>query len=66
MNEARISPLANASFRTLFAAQIFSLLAIGLMTVAMSLAAFRLGGAAAAGQILGFLLAVKMVASRGI
>ena len=62
MNEARISPLANASFRTLFAAQIFSLLAIGLMTVAMSLAAFRLGGAAAAGQILGFLLAVKMVA----
>jgi len=60
------SPMANAAFRTLFAAQIFSLLAIGLMTVAMSLAAYRIGGAAAAGQILGFLLAVKMVAYVGV
>src|SRR6056297_1588163 len=56
------SPMANAAFRTLFAAQVFSLIAIGLMTVGMSLAAYRIGGAAAAGQILGFLLAVKMVA----
>lgn len=62
MNATRISPLANPSFRTLFAAQVCSLLAIGLMTVAMSLAAYRIGGTAAAGQILGFLLAVKMIA----
>ncbi|WCR10534.1 MFS transporter [Paracoccus stylophorae] len=62
MTAPSINPLANASFRRLFAAQICSLLAIGLMTVAMSLAAFRIGGVAAAGQILGFLLAVKMVA----
>lgn len=66
MTQTRISPIANPSFRTLFAAQVFSLLAIGLMTVAMSLAAYRIGGAAAAGQILGFLLAVKMVAYVGI
>ena len=66
MTAARISPLANPTFRRLFAAQVCSLLAIGLMTVAMSLAAYRIGGAAAAGQILGFLLAVKMVAYVGI
>ncbi len=58
----RISPIANRSFRSLFAAQVFSLLAIGMMTVALSLAASRIGGPAAAGQVLGFLLAVKMVA----
>lgn len=62
MTAPRISPIADPAFRTLFLAQICSLLAIGLMTVAMSLAAFRIGGAAAAGQILGFLLVVKMVA----
>ncbi len=62
MNSSRVSPLAHPSFRTLFAAQVFSLVAIGLMTVALSLAAYRIGGAAAAGPLLGFLLAVKMVA----
>ncbi|MFD2739531.1 MFS transporter [Sulfitobacter aestuarii] len=56
------SPLALPAFRTLFAAQICSLVAVGLLTVALSLAAFRLGGAASGGQILGFLLALKMVA----
>ncbi len=66
MMAGRISPLANPAFRTLFAAQICSLVAIGLMTVGMSLAAYRIGGAALAGQILGFLLAVKMVAYVGI
>lgn len=66
MTDARISPIANPSFRTLFIAQVCSLLAIGLMTVAMSLAAYRIGGLAAAGQILGLLLAVKMVAYVGI
>jgi MFS family permease len=62
MTATRISPLASPAFRTLFAAQLCSLVAIGLMTVGMSLAAHRIGGAVAAGQILGFLLAVKMVA----
>ncbi|WP_347313482.1 MFS transporter [Defluviimonas sp. SAOS-178_SWC] len=66
MTAARISPIAYPAFRSLFAAQVFSLLAIGLMTVAMSLAAYRIGGTAAAGKILGFLLAVKMVAYVGV
>lgn len=66
MTAAQISPIANPIFRRLFAAQVFSLLAIGLMTVAISLAAYRIGGTAAAGQILGFLLAVKMVAYVGV
>ena len=66
MTDTRISPLAVPPFRTLFAAQVLSLMAIGLMTVGMSLAAYRIGGAAAAGQILGFLLAVKMVAYVGV
>lgn len=66
MMAARISPLANPAFRTLFAAQIFSLVAIGVMTVGMSFAAYRIGGVALAGQILGFLLAVKMIAYVGI
>ncbi|MGZ2260229.1 MFS transporter [Roseobacter sp. A03A-229] len=60
------SPIANPSFRGAFAAQVFSLIAIGLMTVALSLAAYRIGGVAAAGQILGILLAIKMVAYVGI
>lgn len=66
MTEAPTSPFANRAFRSLFAAQVWSLMAIGLMTVAMSLAAYRIGGEAAAGQILGFLLAVKMVAYVGV
>ena len=49
-------------FRRLFAAQICSLIGVGLLTVALSLAAFRIGGAAAGGQMLGLLLALKMVA----
>ena len=55
------SPLQSAAFRTLFAAQVASLLAVGLMTVALTLLAYRIGGASA-GQILGLLLAIKMVA----
>ena len=62
MTDRPASPLSTPAFRTLFGAQLFSLIAVGMMTVAMSLAAYRIGGAAAAGQILGFLLAVKMVA----
>ncbi|WP_425656405.1 MFS transporter [Roseobacter sp. EG26] len=56
------SPLANRTFRWLFAAQIWSLIGVGLLTVALSLAAYRIGGAEAGGQVLGMLLALKMVA----
>lgn len=55
-------PLANKSFRRLFAAQIFSLLGVGLLTVALSLLAFRIGGTKSGGQVLGLVLALKMVA----
>ncbi|WP_227272325.1 MFS transporter [Roseobacter weihaiensis] len=60
------SPLANPSFRWLFSAQISSLVGVGLLTVALSLAAYRIGGAQAAGQLLGLLLALKMVAYVGL
>ncbi|MCR9110266.1 MAG: MFS transporter [Rhodobacteraceae bacterium] len=60
------SPLANPNFRWLFGAQICSLIGIGVLTVALSLAAFRIGGAEAAGQVLGLLLALKMVAYVGL
>ena len=55
-------PLANPSFRRLFTAQICSLVGVGLLTVALSLAAYRIGGVAAGGKVLGLLLALKMVA----
>ncbi len=55
------SPLSNPTFRTLFAAQIASLMAVGMLTVALTLAAYRIGGSSA-GEILGLLLMLKMVA----
>lgn len=55
------SPLSNPAFRTLFAAQVASLAAVGLLTVALTLAAYRIGGASA-GMVLGLLLVLKMVA----
>ena len=60
------SPLANPNFRWLFGAQICSLLGVGLLTVALSLAAFRIGGVQAAGQVLGLLFALKMIAYVGL
>ncbi len=59
------SPLSVPAFRTLFAAQICSLVGVGLLTVALSLAAWRVGGPEAGGQVLGLLLALKMVAYVG-
>ncbi|SMC47111.1 MFS transporter [Primorskyibacter flagellatus] len=56
------SPLSSPAFRRLFAAQICSLVGVGLLTVALSLAAYRIGGIAAGGKVLGLLLALKMVA----
>ncbi|WP_099827877.1 MFS transporter [Oceaniglobus indicus] len=59
------SPFAYSAFRSLFAAQVCSLVAVGLLTVGLSMAAYRIGGAVAAGQILGLLFALKMVAYVG-
>ncbi len=56
-----VSPLSNATYRRLFAAQVVALLGTGLATVALGLLAHRLGGASA-GEILGIALAIKMVA----
>lgn len=56
------SPLRYPNFRTLFVAQICSLMAIGLLTVALALAAYQIGGDAAGGKVLASLLALKMIA----
>lgn len=61
-----IQPLRNVTFRWLFAAQVLSLLGIGLMTAALSLSAWRIGGAETAGPILGLILALKMIAYVGL
>lgn len=55
-------PLRDPVFRKLFAAQIFSLLGVGIMTVALALMAYQFGGSAAAGKILGAVFALKMIA----
>ncbi|PWS35895.1 MFS transporter [Falsiroseomonas bella] len=60
-----LSPLADRTYRHLFAAQILSLVGTGLMTVALGLLAFELAGADA-GAVLGTALAIKMVAYVGI
>jgi MFS family permease len=65
-NRIVTSPLANPNFRWLFSAQVFSLVGTGLLTVALSLAAFSIGGVKAAGQVLGVIFALKMVAYVGI
>lgn len=59
------SPLANLTYRHLFAAQVLSLLGTGLTTVALGLLAFDLAGADA-GAVLGTALAIKMIAYVGI
>ncbi len=59
------SPLANRTYRHLFAAQVLSLLGSGLATVALGLLAFDLA-AADAGAVLGTALAIKMIAYVGI
>jgi MFS family permease len=60
-----LSPLADRTYRHLFAAQVLSLVGTGLMTVALGLLAFELAGAEA-GAVLGTVLAIKMVAYVGI
>jgi predicted MFS family arabinose efflux permease len=60
-----LSPLANAAYRHLFAAQISALLGTGLATIALGLLAHDLAGAQA-GEILGAALAIKMVCYVGV
>ncbi|MYA87649.1 MAG: hypothetical protein F4X97_04215 [Boseongicola sp. SB0662_bin_57] len=54
------SPLSNPAFPTLFAEQAVPLAAVGLPTVALTLAACRIGGASV-GKVLGLLLVLKLV-----
>lgn len=56
-----LSILGNLTYRHLFAAQVVALLGTSLATVALGLLAYDLAGAAA-GQVLGIALAIKMVA----
>lgn len=59
MNKA--SPLHNATFRKLFAAQVIALIGTGLSTIALTLLAYDLAGKNAA-SVLGIALAFKMAA----
>lgn len=59
MNPA--NPLRNASFRSLFSAQVIALVGTGLSTVALTLLAYDLVGGNA-GAVLGIAMACKMVA----
>ena len=60
-----LSVLANRTYRHLLLAQVVALLGTGLLTVALSLLAFRLAGSDA-GAVLGTALAIKMIAYVGI
>ena len=59
------SPLADPTYRRLFAAQVIALAGTGLTTVALALLAYDLAGGEA-GVVLGTALALKMVAYVGI
>ncbi|MEM7224919.1 MAG: MFS transporter [Pseudomonadota bacterium] len=59
------SPLADPTYRRLFAAQVVALAGTGLTTVALALLAYDLAGGEA-GVVLGTALALKMVAYVGI
>lgn len=62
---AMTSPLADRTFRRLFAAQIIALIGTGLSSIALALLAYDLAGGDA-GVVLGTALALKMVAYVGI
>lgn len=55
------SPLRNPAYARLFSAQVLALLGTGLATIALGLLAHRIAGAGA-GEILGAILAIKMIA----
>jgi predicted MFS family arabinose efflux permease len=56
-----LSPLKHPAYARVFSAQVFALLGTGLATVALGLLAHDLAGAGA-GEILGAMLAIKMIA----
>lgn len=60
-----MSPLANRTYRRLFAAQMIALVGTGLSSIALALLAYDLAGGEA-GAVLGTALALKMVAYVGI
>jgi MFS family permease len=60
-----ISPLANRTYRRLFAAQVIALMGTGLSSIALALLAYDLARGDA-GAVLGTALALKMVAYVGI
>lgn len=60
-----LSPLRVAAYRNLFAAQVCALLGTGLATVALGLLAYQIAGASA-GEILGAIFAIKMLAYVGV
>ncbi len=59
------SPLADPTYRRLFAAQVIALAGTGLTTVALALLAYDLAGETA-GEVLGTALALKMLAYVGL
>lgn len=59
------SPLRNRAYRHLFIAQVSALLGTGMATVALGLLAHDLAGASA-GEVLGVVLSIKMVAYIGV
>lgn len=59
------SPLKHHAYRRLFTAQVAALLGTGLATVALGLLAHDLAGASA-GEVLGIVLGIKMVAYVGV
>ena len=59
------SVFASGAFRHLFASQLMSLLGTGLMTVALALLAYEIGGAAQAGLVLSGVFTIKMIAFVG-
>lgn len=60
-----LAVLRKAPFRRLFMAQVLGLFGTGVLTVALALKAFELGGAAGAGLVLSGILTIKMVAYVG-
>ncbi len=60
-----LSALRHPQFRRLFAAQVLSLFGTGLLTIALALKAFEIGGASGAGLVLSGVFTVKMIAYVG-
>lgn len=59
------SPLGDVTYRRLFLAQLMALLGTGLATIALGLLAHEIAGASS-GEILGVVLAIKMIAYVGV